>query len=181
MSSCPPPFEDALRGERKKRAGAFTCHGTTARTNAEGRGDVSAGVPPADGSIGRQLKTSASALGRAGARPAKVTRGGSAEKRLFRRGVQTGCCVFEGDRGGCLAACASSPHSQLRTHDETDGRDRTISEQPSGGDAILILIANTALRGSTQCFPCHHHAPVSNTKRTCDTQGSDAVTHRGTS
>ena len=76
-------------------------------------------MPPADGSIGRQLKTSASALGRAGARPAKVTRGGSAGKRLFGRGVQAGCRGFEGDRGGCLAACASSPHSQLRIYDET--------------------------------------------------------------
>jgi hypothetical protein len=46
-----------------------------ARMNAEGWDDVSAVVPPAKDSIDRQLKTSASALGRAGDRPAKEARG----------------------------------------------------------------------------------------------------------
>ena len=148
MSSCPPPFEDASRGERKKRVGAFTCHGTTARTNAEGRDDVSAGVPPADGSIDRELKISTSALGRAGARPAKVTRGGSAGKRLFGRGVQTGYRGFEGDRGGCLAACASSPHSQLRIYDET-----THLEPCCAANSSAASIVTAQPPDSTSQFP----------------------------
>ena len=153
MSSCPPPFEDASRGERKTRVGAFTCHGTTARTNAEGRDDVSAGVPPADGSIDRELKISTSALGRAGARPAKVTRGGSAGKRLFGRGVQTGCRGFEGDRGGCLAACASSPHSQLRIYDETTHLEPCCAANSSAASIVTAQPPDSTSQFSTAFWP----------------------------
>ena len=114
---------------------------------------MSAGVPPADGSIDRELKISTSALGRAGARPAKVTRGGSAGKRLFGRGVQTGCRGFEGDRGGCLAACASSPHSQLRIYDETTHLEPCCAANSSAASIVTAQPPDSTSQFSTAFWP----------------------------
>ena len=114
---------------------------------------MSAGVPPANGSIDRELKISTSALGRAGARPAKVTRGGSAGKRLFGRGVQAGCRGFEGDRGGCLAACASSPHSQLRIYDETTHLEPCCAANSSAASIVTAQPPDSTSQFSTAFWP----------------------------
>ena len=99
-----------------------------ARTNAEGRDDASAGVPPADGSIDRKFETRASALGRAGARPAKEACGGLVAARLenvclgeaFRQDV-VGSRVIAGGVWQRARACRTR-NDEIMTRQRTSSR-----------------------------------------------------------